>query len=82
MSRTGLRTETPRRGLSRLEAAQYVGVGATLFDEMVSDGRMPRPKQINGRTVWDRYAIDIAFTDLPDAKGNTWDALRSASQGA
>ena len=43
----------PRRGLSREEAAMYVGVSATKFDEMRVDGRMPRPKQIDGRKVWD-----------------------------
>lgn len=56
----------PPRGLSRDEAARYVGVGSTLFDEMVADGRMPRPKQVNSRAVWDRVALDIAFTSLPD----------------
>lgn len=35
----------PRRGLSREEAAMYVGVGSTKFDEMVNDGRMPKPKR-------------------------------------
>jgi excisionase family DNA binding protein len=38
------------RGLSRDEAARYIGVGTTKFDEMVADGRMPRPKRIDGRT--------------------------------
>ena len=55
----------PPRGLSRVEAARYVGVGATLFDLMVSDGRMPQPKKINSRTVWDRIALDIYFEALP-----------------
>src|SRR5215475_14227879 len=42
------------RGLSREEAARYVGVGTTKFDELVKDGRMPKPKRIDGRVVWDR----------------------------
>jgi excisionase family DNA binding protein len=54
------------RGLSRDEAARYIGVGTTKFDEMVADGRMPRPKRINGRVVWDRLKIEAAFSDLPD----------------
>jgi hypothetical protein len=29
------------RGLSREEAARYIGVGTTLFDKMVAEGRMP-----------------------------------------
>jgi hypothetical protein len=32
----------PPRGLSRLQAAVYIGISAPLFDQMVNDGRMPR----------------------------------------
>ena len=63
----------PPRGLSREEAARYVGVGVTLFDEMVADGRLPRPKRINSRVVWDRFAIDAYFADLPEDRANAWD---------
>jgi predicted DNA-binding transcriptional regulator AlpA len=52
------------RGLSRDQSAAYVGVGATKFDEMVTDGRMPKPVHIDGRVVWDRYALDQAFEEL------------------
>lgn len=55
----------PPRGMSRTEAARYIGVGTTLFDEMIADGRMPKPKRVNNRTIWDRAELDIAFTDLP-----------------
>jgi predicted DNA-binding transcriptional regulator AlpA len=58
------------RGLSRDEAARYVGVGCTKFDEMVADGRMPRPKRVDGRVIWDRLRIEAAFTDLPDDKAS------------
>lgn len=58
----------PPRGMSRDEAARYVGVGATKFDEMVADGRMPRPKRVDGRVIWDRLRVEAAFTDLPDDK--------------
>jgi predicted DNA-binding transcriptional regulator AlpA len=62
------------RGMSRVQAAQYVGVSASLFDEMVTDGRMPKPKTINSRVVWDRNRLDEAFEDLPDKdSGNPWD---------
>ena len=40
----------PPRGLSRTEAAAYIGVSPTLFDKMVDDGRMPRPKQVSARS--------------------------------
>jgi len=44
---------------------------------MVGDGRMPRPKRIDGRNVWDRIKLDEAFAALEDEAGqkNEWDAL-------
>jgi hypothetical protein len=66
----------PRRGLSRDEAAMYIGVSPSLFDQMVKDRRMPGPKLINSRTVWDRIALDHAFESLPDRDGsNPWDEV-------
>ena len=55
----------PRRGLSRDEAAMYFGISATLFDRLVTDGRMPGPRRIEGRKVWDIRELDMAFDDLP-----------------
>lgn len=64
------------RGLSRVEAAAYVGVSPSMFDLMVSDARMPAPKQINSRVVWDRRALDTAFDALPDRdQQNPWDEV-------
>ena len=66
----------PRRGLRRAEAATYVGVGATKFDDLVRDGRMPKPKKIDGATVWDVRQLDCAFEALPDdgnGAHNPWD---------
>lgn len=53
------------RGLSRTEAARYIGIGPDKFDEMVADRRMPKPRQIDRRLVWDRVELDIAFSELP-----------------
>lgn len=62
------------RGLCRVQAAAYVGVSPTLFDEMIKDGRMPTPKRINSRTVWDIRKLDNAFDALPgDEEKNPWD---------
>jgi predicted DNA-binding transcriptional regulator AlpA len=59
----------PPRGLNRAKAAAYVGVGASLFDEMVRDGRMPKPLRFNARTVWHRFQLDEAFEALRDESG-------------
>src|SRR5215472_9116073 len=41
----------PRRGLSRVEAAMYLGVSPSKFDEMRKDGRVGPAKLIDGRKV-------------------------------
>jgi predicted DNA-binding transcriptional regulator AlpA len=73
----GVALQIAPRGLSRDQAAAYIGVGVTLFDKMVMDGRMPPPKKINSRKVWDRQGLDEAFYALPDdgqdESGNPWD---------
>jgi excisionase family DNA binding protein len=67
----------PRRGLSRDEAAMYVGVSAGKFDELVADGRMPGRVRIDGRKVWDIRSLDVAFDVLPrdNAEPNSWDGV-------
>lgn len=68
------RSSQPRRGLSRDEAAVYVGVSTTKFAEMVLAGDMPAPKKIGARSVWDIHALDAAFDALPhEAETNPWD---------
>ncbi len=63
----------PRRGLRREEAAAYLGFSARKFDELVADGRMPKPKRVDGVVVWDLRRLDFAFDALPDEGGSTAD---------
>jgi predicted DNA-binding transcriptional regulator AlpA len=64
------------RGLQRLAAAGYIGISATKFDQLVSDGRMPKPRCIDNRKVWDRFDVDAAFAELPsEAEANPWDTV-------
>ena len=67
----------PRRGLSREEAAMYLGVGAGTFDELRASGRVEPPRLIKGRKLWDIRDLDMAFEALPreDAPGigSSWD---------
>jgi predicted DNA-binding transcriptional regulator AlpA len=74
-----LPTSLPPRGLSRVQAAAYVGVSATLFDELVDDGRMPQPIRINSRVLWNRLQLDEAFAALSDTDGggnDPWSNVR------
>ena len=67
-----------KRGLSRIEASAYLGVSPSKFDQLVKDGRMPGPRRIDCRKVWDIRELDLCFDDLPRedsgaASGNSWD---------
>jgi excisionase family DNA binding protein len=53
------------RGLSREQAASYIGVGTTKFDDMVAAHEMPDARVMGGRVVWDRAELDSAFCNLP-----------------
>lgn len=64
-----------KRGFNRMEAAAYIGISPTKFDQLVADGRMPRPKQIDGRKVWDVCELDPAFEELGSID-TSWDDVR------
>jgi predicted DNA-binding transcriptional regulator AlpA len=61
----------PPLGLNRLQSASHIGVGTTKFDEMVDDGRMPKPRKIDARSVWDRIEVEMAFRELPKENQQT-----------
>jgi predicted DNA-binding transcriptional regulator AlpA len=58
--------------MSRDDAARYIGVGTSKFDEMIADQRMPRPKRVDGRVIWDRIKLDAAFSDLTTPASTRW----------
>jgi predicted DNA-binding transcriptional regulator AlpA len=71
------------RLISREAAAAYVCVSPNTFDEMVKDGRMPKPKRLAGRRkAWDVRALDTAIDCLPvennDNDNETWDNVDAA----
>lgn len=53
------------RGRCRQKAAAHLDIGLTKFDELVADGRMPQPRVIDARVIWDVYELDAAFDRLP-----------------
>ena len=71
------------RLIGRAAAAAYINVSPTTFDEMVKDGRMPRPKRLGGRRkAWDVRTLDAAVDRLSDADNDNdndiWDDLDAA----
>jgi predicted DNA-binding transcriptional regulator AlpA len=56
----------PPRAMKAERGAAYLDMSRSKFLELVEQGRLPRPKIIDGIRVWDRLAIDSAFSDFPD----------------
>jgi hypothetical protein len=48
-------------GLPEPESAGAIGVSVSKFREMVADGRMPKPRRIDGRLVYDVDELRAAF---------------------
>lgn len=71
------------RGFRREQAAEYVGVSPTKFDEWVREGVMPKPARRDGVVVWDRRALDAAFDALNESAGDTsWDDFGDGDRAA
>ncbi|MBI0432976.1 hypothetical protein [Roseomonas sp. KE0001] len=67
--------------VAREAAAALVGVSTTKFDEMVLDGRMPEPRTIDKRVLWNTEEIRSAVNLLPRRGGkgkdggSSWDRV-------
>jgi predicted DNA-binding transcriptional regulator AlpA len=56
------------RLLNREGAAAYIGVSANTFDDLVKEGKMPKPKQLSTRRHgYDVRELDAAVDRLPTA---------------
>jgi predicted DNA-binding transcriptional regulator AlpA len=63
---TALPPSLKPRLITREAAAAYICVSATVFDQMVRAGSMPKPKILVGRRrAWDVSELDIAIDLLP-----------------
>jgi hypothetical protein len=71
-----------RRGLDENEAAIYLSLSPSFFRKLVGQGRMPRPRLVGERRIWDVEELDLAFKALPreggehksifNASGDSW----------
>lgn len=52
-------------GLPEPEAAAAIGISPNKFRELVGDGRLPRPRALDGRLVWDVEELWAAFKAFP-----------------
>jgi hypothetical protein len=55
-----------RRGLSRVEAAIYIGVSPSKFDELRKANRIAPPKILDGRLIFTVERLDEFLDALPD----------------
>jgi hypothetical protein len=56
----------PRRGLSRVEAAAYIGVSPSKFDDLRKANRIAPPKILDGRLIFTIERLDEFLDGLPD----------------
>jgi hypothetical protein len=61
---------TIRRGLDENEAAVYLLRSPSFFRKLVTEGRMPRPRLVGERRIWDVEELDLAFKALPREGGD------------
>ncbi len=54
------------RLVRREGAAGYLSISPSKFSELVSAGRLPKPKHIDGCVLWDIRDIDLAIDALSD----------------
>jgi predicted DNA-binding transcriptional regulator AlpA len=55
----------PRRGLSLVESAVYLGIAPAKFETLFDQGRLPKPRLIDGTQAWDIDELDEAFERFP-----------------
>ena len=58
-----------RRGLDEREAAVYLSLSPSFFRRLVALNRMPRPRVVGARRIWDIDELDRAFLSLPREAG-------------
>jgi hypothetical protein len=55
----------PRRGLSRVEAALYLGISPSKFDQLRENHQVGPPHILGGRKLWDMRDLDETFDASP-----------------
>lgn len=56
----------PPRLMRAERAAAYLGMGVTLFLQLVADGKIAKPRRIRGVVAWDRLKLDAFVEDDED----------------
>lgn len=59
-------------GYRKPDAAKFIGVSKTKFENLVKQGRMPQPFKCDGCTVWDGRELVKAFDALKGNGSGKW----------
>lgn len=59
----------PPFGVSRVKAAALIDISESHFDKLVMLGKMPQPRLVQGRLIWDVMEVAEAFRALPHREG-------------
>lgn len=59
-----------KRGLSRSEAATYLGIGVDTFDRGIEADLLPQPHMLFTKRIWDVEDLDRALRELPYSTGD------------
>ena len=65
-------------GLGEQEAAAAIGISASKFRLLVDERRMPSPRRLDGRKIWNVDELRAAFKALPhedDEEADLWGDL-------
>ncbi|MDR3488732.1 MAG: hypothetical protein P4M05_27995 [Bradyrhizobium sp.] len=66
-SRTALVMTPEKFGLTKAEAAAYIGVTSASFEAMVVNGDMPQARRFGSVERWIRHELERAAMDMPAA---------------
>ena len=61
--------------LSANEAAKLLGIGRSLFYSLRSEGKLPRPRQLGGRVLWQKAELE-KWIDHGCPSQQKWESLK------
>lgn len=64
----------PPFGVNREQAAALVGISTSLFDWAVVNRKMPQPRLLRGRNIWDVEELFSSFRELPHRASKALDS--------
>jgi predicted DNA-binding transcriptional regulator AlpA len=75
-------TAYPPRAMKADRAAAYLDMSRSKFLELVARGDLPKPKIIDSMRMWDRLALDAAFSEFQESQDDGTLARRNSFDDA